>query len=96
VKSADPWVLGKIPTSETIGRTVLVSLPSILFPVFNIDPLTISDSIFLKAAKILFSSNSSPHKAILSSFILFKFVCLLDLSFSLYAVPIFFVIGFNN
>ena len=52
VKRADPWVRSRIPVSHTIGLTVFVFLPSILFPDFSNSLLTISFSIDLTASAI--------------------------------------------
>ena len=51
MNNADPCVLSKTPVSHTIGRTVFVSLPSILLPVFINSPLTISFSTFFIASE---------------------------------------------
>ena len=47
VNSAEPWVRGRNPTLISIGRTVLVSRPSIRRPSLRIAPRTTSASIDL-------------------------------------------------
>tara|TARA_A100001015_G_scaffold135011_1_gene149826 strand:- start:165 stop:428 length:264 start_codon:yes stop_codon:yes gene_type:complete len=59
VNNADPCVRSRIPVSQTIGRTVFVSLPSILLPVFISSPLTISFSTFLIASAIITADSVS-------------------------------------
>ena len=49
VNRAEPWVLGKIPTSQEIGLTSDKPLPSILFLFLRISVLTIDFSIFLSS-----------------------------------------------
>ena len=49
VNKAEPWVLGRNPVSESMGLTVELSRPSILFPPLIIAPRTISLSSFLIA-----------------------------------------------
>ena len=49
VNKAEPWVLGKIPTSHEIGLTSDNPLPSILFLFLRISVLTIDFSIFLSS-----------------------------------------------
>src|SRR5215472_7682150 len=44
VKSAEPWARGRTPTWQSMGRTVLVSRPSMRRPVSRIAPRTISCS----------------------------------------------------
>ena len=46
VNKAEPWVLGKIPTSQDIGLTSDNPLPSILFLFFRMSVLTIDFSFF--------------------------------------------------
>ncbi len=50
VNKAEPCVRLSTPVSQTIGLTVLVSRPSILFPVLRSSPLTISFSTNLIAS----------------------------------------------
>ena len=59
MNNADPCVRSRIPVSQTIGRTVLVSLPSILLPVLINSPLTISFSTFLIASAIITADSVS-------------------------------------
>ena len=59
MNNADPCVRSRIPVSQTIGRTVFVSLPSILLPVLISSPLTISFSTFLIASAIITADNVS-------------------------------------
>ena len=47
VNNADPWTLGRIPTSHIIGLTSAKPLPSIRFLFFNMSDLTIVFSRFL-------------------------------------------------
>ena len=41
VNSAEPWVRGRMPTSDTIGRTVFTSRPSMRLPVSRMFQRTI-------------------------------------------------------
>ena len=59
VNSAEPCVLSRTPTSHSIGRTVFVSRPSILFPVFNNSLLTISFSMDFVASPTTIADNVS-------------------------------------
>ena len=59
VNNAEPCVRSRIPVSHTIGRTVFVSLPSILLPVLISSPLTISFSTFLIASAIITADSVS-------------------------------------
>jgi len=66
VNRAEPWARGSTPTSATIGRTVLVSRPSMRWPVFRMLPRTISLSSFLNslaASSGACSSSASLAKA---------------------------------
>ena len=47
VNSAEPWVRGRKPTLISIGRTVLVSRPSMRRPSLRIAPRTMSASRLL-------------------------------------------------
>ena len=83
VNKAEPWALGRVPTSATIGLTVLVSLPSILFLVFNIFPLTMSDSRSFIRVDASVALTVSPNLSKISLLISFQVLERLDLSFSL-------------
>ena len=72
-----------MPTSATIGLTVLVSLPSILFLVFNTFPLTISDSRSFIRVEASVTLTVSPNLSKISFLISPKVLERLDLSFSL-------------
>ena len=63
VNKAEPCALGRTPTSDSIGRTVFVSRPSIRLPVSKIDPRTISASIAFKTSPATFNSSSVSRSA---------------------------------
>ena len=51
VNSAEPWARGSTPTWQTIGRTVLVSRPSMRRPVLRMVPRTTVDFELLEHAR---------------------------------------------
>ena len=57
VNNALPWVRGRIPTSQAMGRTVLVSRPSMRRPVFRISLRTMAFSRLLRAFGTTVASN---------------------------------------
>ncbi len=62
---AEPWVRGRMPVSAVIGRTVLLSRPSIRAPPEMMSPRRIDDSSFLIAEPRLMSLRSSSDRAAL-------------------------------
>ena len=67
VNSDEPWVRGRMPTSDTIGRTVVRSRPSIRAPPEMMSPRRIELSSFLKAEPRLASASSSSLSAALTA-----------------------------
>ncbi len=67
VNSEEPWARGSTPTSATIGRTVLVSRPSMRLPVSRMALRTTSASRLPNCSPKAASAASSPSNSFLAS-----------------------------
>ena len=67
VNSEEPWARGSTPTSATIGRTVLVSRPSMRLPVSRMAPRTTSASRLPNCSPNTARAASSPSNSFLAS-----------------------------